>query len=237
MATPLFSHRFSAICILLGVAIIGVGIFLAIQVQQRKTWPETQAEIVENGWSESGDSVGIRLKVGYEVDGRQCETTFFVEDWANEHEQQLQLGPISYAPETIPKKYKRGERIRIYYDPDNVENAVLTPGDHWMNAYAVLFGLVLVAFGSLSPIHSLLMWRADRLLKTAEHQMQEFMANIEAAEQVLDELREKDPEAYQVCRARHQQLIDQFEMLFGDYKTIADEVRGDRPLKEPTSDQ
>ena len=134
---------------------------------------------------------------------------------------------LSPMPDSIPQKYERGSRIRIYYNPDSVENAVLTPGDHWMNAYAIVFGLALVVFGSLSPIYALLIWRTNRLLKTAEEQMRQFVANIEAGEQMLDELRHEDRATYEALLTRHQNLIDEFETLYGDYKEVAQEARGD----------
>lgn len=144
----------------------------------------------------------------------------------------LTFGPISYAPESIPQKCERGSRIRIYYRPDSVEDAVLSPGNHRMDAYAIFFGLAFVVFGSLSPIHALLMWRTNRLLKTAEQEMREFVGNIETGEWMLDELRDNDRAAYEALLARHQNLIDEFETLYGDCKEFSQEALGDMRLDD-----
>ncbi|MEM7478707.1 MAG: DUF3592 domain-containing protein [Planctomycetota bacterium] len=222
MSGRLHSIRLSVSCTLLGIAIISLGIFLAFQVEKQKSWSPAMAQIAESEWEESGEEVGVRIRVEYEVDRRQLKQSFFIKDWANDHEGLESYGPFSIAPESIPRIYQPGAEIQRLYDPEKVDSAVLTAGDHWMNVYAILFGLGLVCLGLLSPIHSFLIWRADRMTKPLKREMLEFITNIQDCEKMLDDCSSKQQR--DVLAKRHQAMIEQFAMLYGDYEEIVQEL-------------
>ena len=137
MFGPLMSYRFSVMKILSGVAIIAVGVFLAVQVERRKAWPRVEADVVESEWSYSDDKMPeIRVVVRYESDGTSYEQPLYTDDWQTTG--------------AIPKRYQAGSTIHIHCNPDDAEDAAITPGDHWLNVYAIGFGLFLITLGSLS---------------------------------------------------------------------------------------
>ena len=212
MAGPLMPYRFSAMSIMSGVFIIAVGVFLAVQVEQRRAWPTAEAHVVESKWNYTEDTPQIRVVAQYEVDGTSYQRPLYTDDWDT--------------TDVIPKQYQAGSRIRIYYDPEDGENAVITPGDHWMNVYAICFGLLLVSLGSLSPIHAVLMWHAKRQLRTVEHQMKKFVTNIEAARANLDAMTGKRGPEYEAGLARERELIAQAEELHTEYRALKQELGG-----------
>jgi hypothetical protein len=211
MFGPLMSYRFSVMKILSGVAIIAVGVFLAVQVERRKAWPRVEADVVESEWSYSDDKMPeIRVVVRYESDGTSYEQPLYTDDWQTTG--------------AIPKRYQAGSTIQIHCNPDDAEDAAITPGDHWLNVYAIGFGLFLITLGSLSPVHALLMWRARSQLAIAEREMNEFVANMEAARADLEAMTGKRGPVYKAAVAREQELIAQAEMLHAEYEALKEKL-------------
>lgn len=68
------------------------------------------------------------------------------------------------------------------------------------------------------------MWRARSQLAIAEREMNEFVANMEAARADLEAMTGKRGPVYKAAVAREQELIAQAEMLHAEYEALKEKL-------------
>ncbi len=65
----------------------------------------------------------------------------------------------------IVRKYSEGDKINVYYNPQNPEQSVLEPGFHWSDAWPALIGLLFALIGLIGVIFSILGKRIGKVEK------------------------------------------------------------------------
>lgn len=124
--TYLVPAGLALVLLLFGGALIGAGRLIAGAAEARRTWPSTEGVVTTN-WkateptrvrdSKTGNTYeqwGAILEYTYEVDGRQYTGNG--------------RGYGEAAPLEVEADYVVGEKVRVFYDPEDPSRAALTLG-------------------------------------------------------------------------------------------------------------
>jgi hypothetical protein len=106
-------------------------------------WATTEGEIAAAYVDKSGSE-----NTGFSYTAK-VEYTYVVTDWRYQSERIGFDEPVQDTPEkaeAIIAPYEVGQPVIVYYDPDNVNSAVLEPGPSWNIIWFCVTGLFLFLF-------------------------------------------------------------------------------------------
>ncbi|MBL4884939.1 MAG: DUF3592 domain-containing protein [Planctomycetaceae bacterium] len=161
LGKPGYSHRRGAAgCGIIGALFMGTifavvgGCFMwfwgwpVLQMAKAsQDWPSTNgsvlsSEVVSNRDNDGDTSYRPQIEYSYQVDGQDYQqgNIRYDGDWGSSNS--------SYAHKTV-REYPIGKQVDIYYDPENVTEAVLEPGVTWASYSILGFGLIFFLVGSV----------------------------------------------------------------------------------------
>lgn len=143
---------FAVIFFAVGVGLTIWGGIVLNNANESADWPTTQGEVVLSNVREDSDDDGVtyHAEISYEyvVADREyvSDQVSFGQYGSSDH---------SHAAEIV-NRYPEGRRVRVFYNPEDPETAVLEPGVTWSSYMILVMGLcftavpVLIAVGGLA---------------------------------------------------------------------------------------
>ena len=173
----------------LAVAALGGGmIYLGVQgclvIKQQKTWPAVEGVVLESKFITNTDfEPELQVACEYTVAGTTYRRTAYTQQFESD--------------DSIPEGYRAGDRVRLYYDPEDPDWVLLEYGSQSGNIAWIAGGAFLVLFCGgflvLNLASDVLFFigrrKADRALsemKAAVFDMEEAMAEMQAARETPD---------------------------------------------------
>lgn len=140
---------FPLIFLVVGLVITKIGVEQFILAGESLEWPEvpgviTDARVVRDT-SSDGEVYSAQIEYRYHVEGKeyQSERRSFAEYRSSNRG----------THEAIATRYPRGEMVRVFYNPDSPDQAVLEPGRSFMSWGVPAFGLLFAGIGVALTIY------------------------------------------------------------------------------------
>lgn len=136
---------------LLGLALTGYGIRNIIDAWKSKSWPTVEGEITRSVITEKLDDDSrtrytLHVDYDYTIDrsrftGKRFkgDRIEFVSPDYHDHEE----------AKSVLSRYPLGEKVTVYYDPENPAKSVLVPGNWAGNIPLIAAGLLFFGLGAL----------------------------------------------------------------------------------------
>ncbi len=122
---------------IVGLFFLFIGLQQASKGKESREWPHVTGEVLVSKVEKYSKVYMPEIEYKYDVNDQSYRNDTI--NFGNSIEQSKSL---SYS-RNITKKFPKGERIKVYYDPESPEVSVLIPGGNTTNWYIVGFGALL----------------------------------------------------------------------------------------------
>ncbi len=148
-----------------GLVLIVFGIKFVLQAQSTKYWQQTQAIITQVNLVETTSStstttskqksIAVSVVYRYQVNGKKYQSDKYrygegktIKSRLKNRTQAQQF--LAHSP------YQKGREIKVYYNPNNPQQAVIKTGPSFWTYTPLIFGLF------ISSVFAVILWRISR---------------------------------------------------------------------------